>query len=82
MQALKVPTNRSKHIINHSVWGYDRLKFDSMDTGKPVVDDSLDAFWSRYRPISSVDKPKAFIQWCFFSVNYIGVVFQIPGSNE
>ena len=47
----------------------------NMDTFMPDVDDSLVAFWSRYRPNSSVDKPEAVIQWCSFFVNHNGVVF-------
>ena len=71
-------TDRAIHICNHSIWGTNKLKLDSVDTFVSIVKQPLvDSVGPTYRANSLIKKSKTVIKWGSYSVNYFGKFFNI-----
>lgn len=71
-------TNRAIHICNHSIWGNNRLKLDSMDTFVSIVKQPLvKSAGPTNRANCPINKTKTVIKWASFSVNNFSKSFKI-----
>ena len=78
LKKKKQLTDRAIHICNHSIWGNNRLKLDSVDTFVSIVKQPLvDSAGSTNRVNCPINKSKTVIKWGSFSVNNFGKSFKI-----